>query len=515
MARNQFKSNVKDTLKKMISDPDIMRSIGVAKFSKKQKGVFCKFYIRNGKIYSVFSSEFFPDYITRFYQSGDLNEKNLQTVKANFKDDLRNPRIPEFITNYHMVTEETMENVSQDFFLDIFDNIIEWDEVNADWITGETTDSISISSVSFDRAMEIIDTRRAFLQEVAEIFSIPVESLAQLKFIQKKDNGFNDNTPIILHQLLSMADGQRTLNDTSLNFGITSFRAIQTLYNLWYYDNVTVLYEGVEIAPFVSVDQEHIEDDSVTLEKEKIESIIEESVPRAVVTAGYKNLSQERIEKSKNEKSIINFNTKTVESEIVLSVSDSDFDKKPKEFIEFNVIDNEQGKIEESLDISEPIVEVEISNQEKLVAIKKQGNELINVVKNDLKLPEKNLNPINIILSTMRPTIVKKDEQMSDTNSQTEDNEIAEIVENLYSKLMKKKEHIQKAEESITVDQNEINILQTSLASKRETLKKLKEEYNQSIKKLRELNNGEFYLDTIDGKKPLDIAVMTLSDRNI
>lgn len=294
MARHKFQSTVRETLSTMLNDPDIQNSLGVAKFSKKARGVFCKIYIRKGRIYSVFATDISPDYITRLFQSGDLSTTNLEIVKKSFNSDLRHHGISEFLIDRHMVSAEVMENVKQDFFLDMFEKIIEWDEVNADWIANETTDVLKIVSVSYDRILELLDNRKNFLLEIAEKLNVDVSALESLTFGKIKESGFDADTPIIYHQLFSLADYNWNIQNAAVNFGLTNFKALQALFDLWKHNFVSIKSEGIllpdNIIIVVEEKQDVIKVEPVIV---KVEPAVEsEPEPQAYVTAGYVNLDE-------------------------------------------------------------------------------------------------------------------------------------------------------------------------------------------------------------------------------
>jgi hypothetical protein len=438
LARNQFQSTVRETLDKMLTDPDINNSIGVAKFSKKKKGVFCKFYIRKGNLYSVFSTEISPDYITRLYQSGDISEHNLEIIKKRFGNNLRHLEIPEFLIDRHMVSEEAMENVKQDFFLDIFDNIIEWDEVNGDWIANETTDTLKIAPVSLERILDLINNRRSFLVDVAQTFNVSLEDLNKIKFIQKRESGFDNETPLIFHQLISMADGQSLVEDVSINFGLTHFRTIQALYNIWSNDIVTLYMNNQEIVSnVINEEPEEIQESDIVDEIDSFEEEFTEEENDVQPIAEDVNIDDKSSENidihiSVTENTpIIEKNSETVKTSLDFADSTSTGSQQTSSnkgimSLILPNLGNEDGKLVgrtggEGVTVRrEPIIikdarkiaNEEEDNKKKLSYLKQERENLLNILANDLDFVE---------------------EGNEEDNSPEAHNEIAEINEEIES----------------------------------------------------------------------------------
>lgn len=247
MAKNQYQSDVRTALQEMLKDEHVRSSVGVARFTTRDKKVYAKIYLKFGKIYSVYSTESTPDYITRFYQSGDLSPTNLKIVSSRFGDKLSHPSIADFLIDRHMVSEDAMDNVTQDFFLSICEDVISWEEVNVDWITNETTDVLKIREQEVSKVVELLDRRKAYVAAIAEELNVSIEDLPKLTFILNKPKPFDADTPLISHQMVSCATGATPIIEAAQQFGLTNFRSLKTVYELWENDILTLIDKNVKL----------------------------------------------------------------------------------------------------------------------------------------------------------------------------------------------------------------------------------------------------------------------------
>lgn len=248
MAKNQYQSDVRTALQEMLKDEHVRSSVGVARFTTPNKKVYAKIYLKFGKIYSVFSTESTPDYITRFYQSGDLSPTNLKIVSSRFGDKSNHPSIADFLIDRHMVSEEAMDNVTQDFFLSICEDVMNWKGVNVDWITNETTDVLKIREQEVSKVVDLLDRRKSYVESIAEELNVPLEDLIKLTFILNKPKPFDANTPLISHQMVSCATGATPIIEAAQQFGLTNFRSLKTVYELWENEILTLIYKNVKLS---------------------------------------------------------------------------------------------------------------------------------------------------------------------------------------------------------------------------------------------------------------------------
>lgn len=528
----------------MLQDPDINNSLGVAKFSKKEKGVYCKFYFKRGKIYSVFSTETFPDFVTRLYQSGDLSNNNLEIIKTRFRNDLKNPQIQDFIVDRHMVSLEALENVKQDFFLDIFERIISWDNVNADWISNETTDYVKIIPVDYQRIIELLLKRKELIETIASDFGVQCEDLSVIKFDAKTQENFNTDTPLIYFQLYSLANGEVTTVEAAAQFGLTEFRTLQTLHLLWQNDNINVYFKGKHIEPALRTVEPSKSNN------QEIETETDPNVPTAIVSSTYKNIQEHipkkyvpfSVNKAEHVEDFIEVNTEhddITKNDVVIDLSEGEFaDNKNNEqtdetesqqrgnvdLILPTIEDSEGetiGRIKTDKSVSkkdtinekphfeeEPKSDYVSPNKNKLEDLEAKKTVLTDMLQNQTDSfesvitsdpteinidPHENDNFVSALTEYAKDNGSDFEHYKLDSNTtigevympdninNDSDNELSDLIEKIHTQLNQKKNTISELEKDIT-DEEEV------IQRKREQLTTLKNDYDKTVEKLKIFN---------------------------
>lgn len=256
LARNQYSATVRSALQQMMQDPEILNGTGAAKFTRQDKKTVGTIYFKNGLVYSASINIYVPNIMTRLVQSGSLDQEGLKIVERKFGDDLTNPAIPEYILDNHLVPEKTMDQINQDFFLEIFESMIDWGNVNADWRANETTDFLKINQFPLEKIIGLVDSRKTFIDGVAEQFGVDLLHMGKITYRATRESDFDDTTPMIFHQIASIANGEWDISSTATNFGLTHFRVVQAVYELWKQGYLTLFYETYPLQPYPQESEE-------------------------------------------------------------------------------------------------------------------------------------------------------------------------------------------------------------------------------------------------------------------
>lgn len=259
--KNSYTANVRSALEQMLSDTEVVSSLGAAKFTKKDKKTIGYIYLREGKVYSAIINNHAPNLITRLIQGGHLSEEDVKKITRHFGEgDENDPNLTEFVLDRHMVPEKTMATIQQDFFLEIFSEILSWEEVNADWLQNETTDYYKIDRFDVSKVIELVDTRNAFIENVSKDFNVPIANLDEVSFTKIDSPELDEETPLIFHQLLSMSKDGNTIREAINAFGLTFFRTVQSIHDLWHENYVELTYGGIKIPSYNDSDIEVLEE---------------------------------------------------------------------------------------------------------------------------------------------------------------------------------------------------------------------------------------------------------------
>ena len=255
LARSNYNASVRKSLQQMAEDREIIVSTGAARFTRSDKKTIGYVYLRNGLVYAASINTYVPNLMTRLVQAGYLDQNGVKTVERKFGDNLTHPDIAEYILDHHLVPEKTMDSISQDFFLEIFQYLISWENVNADWRDKETTDYLKIDNFELNKIINIVDARQDFIKGVAEQFGVDLINLGVITFKTKTTPDFDDETPMMFHQIVSIANGEWNIQSAADNFGLTHFRVVQAIYELWKADYLELSYETYPINAYLNPEE--------------------------------------------------------------------------------------------------------------------------------------------------------------------------------------------------------------------------------------------------------------------
>lgn len=251
--KTNYTATVKTVLAQMMEDTEVTSTVGAAKFTRSDKKTVGNLFLKEGKIYAASISNYTPNIMTRLVQSGYLDEEAVAKVSRHFgKGNENDPRLADFLLDRHMVPEKVMATIQQDFFLEVFSNILHWEDVHADWRIGETTDYYKIDRFDLQKVIELTNSREEFLDKVAEDFNIPKSSFKELSFLKLSEPEMDEETPLIYHQLFSVATGGWKVDSVINNFGLTHFRTVQSLHDLWLENYIQIIHNGEPIKAYNS-----------------------------------------------------------------------------------------------------------------------------------------------------------------------------------------------------------------------------------------------------------------------
>lgn len=249
--KTNYTATVRTVLAQMMEDEEVTSTIGAAKFTRSDKKTVGNIFLREGKVYAASINNYVPNIMTRLVQSGFLDEEAISKVSRHFGEGNENdPKLADFLLDRHMVPEKVMATIQQDFFLEVFSIILQWEDVHADWRIGEKTEFYKIDRFDLSKVIDLVDSREEFLDKVADDFGISKNNFNKLTFTKIAEPELDEETPLIYHQLFSVANGLSHVDNIVTIFGLTHFRTIQSIHDLWVEGYIEVFSSGNPIPPY-------------------------------------------------------------------------------------------------------------------------------------------------------------------------------------------------------------------------------------------------------------------------
>lgn len=409
LSKKQYHSDVRSSLLKLLQDDKIRSSIGVAKFTTEDKNVYSKVYLRQGKVYAVYSTEYTPDYITRFYQSGDLSASNLDFVSKRFNTRWNHPSVSEFLIDRHMVAAAAMDNVTKDFFISIFDDVLRWENITVDWITNETTDFLKVPAQDLDNVLNLIDRRKEYVDSISEALNVPEEDLFNLTFVLHQIKPLDSETPLIFHQMISCSTGRTAITEAAEQFGLTGFRSLQTVYDLWQDNFITLIYNNVPLAEKETFDTEYQHEESagdiatVPLVEDE-ERILPNQDGSFSVPENLFQVSSILIDEDEDESStqdFVFFEKQTIEEDSRIHSEIDSLSSSHSEKNDHN--ENEDSSNNDAIFISSEENEVSLLEEDKVLSI--QDPLVLNVIEREIFYNEQRIDNLVCLIKNERKTV--------------------------------------------------------------------------------------------------------------
>lgn len=481
MGRRDFQSTVADSLPRILQE-QAKNGVGSIKFSKKDKKSVGKLYLRGGSIYAIELSTYNPNIVNRIATNEYISEPNRDQLLNKFKDDITNLEAINYVLTYQIFPEKPLMTYIKDYFLDAFDILYTWEEVNAEWRTNDEP-PVSIPTVPNASPAELIDKlhkRKAFLtDEVANSWNTRLEEIGNLNFRRNFDD-YND-PDYITSVILSLAEGEWTIGGVIEYLGLSNFNTRVIIYDLWKNGLLDIVTpSGTVITNKATDEPETIP----VLELPAEETLIstQETPKKASLFTEPKaadSLPVEIIAEVEPEPVLISTPEPVQETEVFFAEA---------EVIEPEIIIPEQAPVEETV-IIEPVL---VKEPEIIVA------ELI---------PEPEPEPVQVPKSVIAPVSLKnvspttqepqtKDIQMSETGPSTISSRLRLIAEQLKAELKELHSQIEGTRLNKASKESYITSLSAERASLVEKLKTIDSKLSQENRELAETSTELDQLET-------------------
>lgn len=233
MGRRDFQSTVADSLPRILQE-QAKNGVGSIKFSKKDKKSIGKLYLRGGSIYAIELSTYNPNIVNRIATNEYISEPNREQLLNKFQDDIANLACINYVLTYQIFPEKPLMTYIKDYFLDAFDILYAWEDVNVEWRTNDEPPA-TVPTVPNANPVELIEKlnkRKAFLvEEISKSWNISLEDIGTLVFRRNFDD-YND-PDYITSVILSLAEGQWTIDGVTEYLGLSNFNTKILVYELW------------------------------------------------------------------------------------------------------------------------------------------------------------------------------------------------------------------------------------------------------------------------------------------
>jgi len=239
MGRRDFQSTVADALPRIIQE-QAKSGIGSIKFTQKDKKTIGKVYLRGGAIYALELSTYAPNIVNRIATNEFISIDARDDVLKKFENDPSNFAVISYVLTRQLFPEKPLMGYIKDYFLDAFDELYTWEEVNAEWRTHDEPSIPTIPNISPTDLIEKTRRRREYLDtQAAQVWNSATKAMDELGF--RKNYEF-DNQDYTTAVLLSIADGAWTIGSASDYLGLSHFNTKKLIFELWQQGIVDILH---------------------------------------------------------------------------------------------------------------------------------------------------------------------------------------------------------------------------------------------------------------------------------
>lgn len=204
-------------------------------------------YFRNEAIYAADIKESPIPIALRIWTSKKVDEKALETI-VNSCGSNSSPDIPRQVLNKILTTEENIENYIKEHFLENISEIFSWENCKGKWIPDQTTRDFTMPNASVAKLRMVVNSRVEKYLEVVKLLApfFKENEIRDLVFVRQGDIG--DQFSPEVSSILSLANGENTVNDIAEKTGIGRTNILQTLISLWEKDMIHVRYGAIELS---------------------------------------------------------------------------------------------------------------------------------------------------------------------------------------------------------------------------------------------------------------------------
>lgn len=239
MGRRDFQSTVVDVLPRII-EQEAKSSVGSIKFSRKDKKTVGKLYLRGGLIYAIELNNYVPNIVNRIATNEYVSDSARQQILDRFGKSPKNFEVVRFVLTAQLFPEKPLMVYLKDYFLDAFDELFSWDQVNAEWQANDEPSVPTVPNVSPSDLLEKASLRKRYLEEkISPVWNSSPKAMNDLGF--RKNYNF-DNQDYTTALLLNVADGKWTIASASDYLGMSTFNVKKNLFELWQYGVIDILH---------------------------------------------------------------------------------------------------------------------------------------------------------------------------------------------------------------------------------------------------------------------------------
>jgi hypothetical protein len=239
MGRRDFQSTVADTLPRLNEDL-VKKGIGSIQFTKRDKKTIGKLYFRNGFIYAIELSTYLPNIVNRIATNEYIVENNRTQILEKYKNNLSDVSSVKYVLARQLLPEVVLITYIKDYFLDSFDELYQWTEVNVEWRSNDEPSVPTVPNIALDDIVEKLKKRREYLENVvAAQWNVSVEEIDSLRFKSLEDH--EEDTDYMKRVLITVANGEWTIGGVAEYLGLSRFNAKLLVFELWKDKTVEVI----------------------------------------------------------------------------------------------------------------------------------------------------------------------------------------------------------------------------------------------------------------------------------
>lgn len=246
MGRRDFQSTVADTLPKLIEE-QANTGVGSVKFSKKDKQTIGKLYFRNGYIYAIESSTYKPNVVNRIATNEYISEAARKQLLEKYDNDVANLDAIKYVLTYQLFPEKPLLAYIKDYFFDALDDLYQWTDVNVEWRTNDEPSVPTVPNANPNELIEKVHKRKEYLENVVGAsWQTTVAEIGKLAF-KTSDKAVPEDLEYIKKVILSLGDGNWTIEGISTYLGLSHFNTKIAVYQLWFEEQLDILHPSGNI----------------------------------------------------------------------------------------------------------------------------------------------------------------------------------------------------------------------------------------------------------------------------
>lgn len=230
MGRRDFQNTVAEVLPNIIKN-EAKSGIGALRFTKKGRKAEAKLYFRGGAVYAIELSTYKPNIVNRLITNEHIKDNAREQVLQRFGNSPTNWAVVPFVLTGQLFPEKPLLGYIKDYFLDAFDELYSWTDVNAEFRTNEEPSIPTVPNADPTDLIERAIARKRFLEtEVAQVWN---SNLSQIDVLPFRKTTIYDDGNYTTALLLSVADGKRTIGEVAEYLGMSRFNVKKDLFELW------------------------------------------------------------------------------------------------------------------------------------------------------------------------------------------------------------------------------------------------------------------------------------------